>query len=82
MGCRGRRSDPWGVRDGGWRRGAPDHLEELVGELWDVVEPLRRLFGPRVFAVVLDLARGAVAQTAIELDVRVVFDALVRDRCL
>ena len=35
-----------------------DHLEELVGELRDVLEPLGRPFGPRVFAVALYLAWG------------------------
>ena len=35
-----------------------DHLEELVGELRDVLEPLGRPFGPSVFAVALYLALG------------------------
>ena len=33
---------------------------------------------PRVFAVILYLARGAVAQTVLELDVHVVCGALIR----
>jgi len=74
---------PGGARRWCDRRGrgiALDHLEELVGEPWDVFEPLHRTFGPRVFAVALYLARGAVAQAALELDVHVVFDALVCNR--
>ena len=80
--CWGRRSDPWGVRGGGgggrWLRGNLDHLEELVGELRDVLEPLGRPFGPRVFAVAVYLARGAVAQTVLQLDVHAVYGALIR----
>ena len=52
------------------------------GELRDGAEPSLRHLGPRVFAVALDVARGAVAQTVLELDVHVVFDALVCDRGL
>ena len=59
-------------------RGNLDHLEELVGELRGVLEPIGRRFGPRLFAVVLYLAWGAVAQTAIELDVHVVCGTLIR----
>ena len=55
-----------------------DHLEELVGALRDVLEPLGRPLGPRVFAVFLYLARGAVAHTVRELDVHVVYGALIR----
>ena len=65
---------------GCWLRGNLDHLEELVGELRDVLEPLGRPFGPRVFAVVLYLARGAIAKTVLELGVHVVYDALIRYR--
>ena len=65
----------------GWgRRLALGHLEELVGEPRDVAGPLNRPCGPRVFAVALYLARGAVAQAVLELDVHVVFDAVVRYR--
>ena len=79
----GNRLDLWGdcPRGGWWSSGlADDHLEELVGELWDVLEPLGRPWCPSVIAVSLYLARGAIAQTVIELDVHVVFDALVRYR--
>ena len=61
-------------------RGSLDHLEGLVGDLRDVLEPLGRPFGPRVFAVILYLARGAIAQTVLELDVHVVDGALIRYR--
>ena len=61
-------------------RGNLDHLEELVGELRDVIEPLGRPFDPRVFAVALYLARGAVAHTALELDVHLEYDTLRRFR--
>ena len=71
---------PCGGGGGCWLRGNLYHLEELVGELRDVLEPLGRPFGPRVFAVALYLARGAVAQTALELDVHVVCGALIRYR--
>jgi len=50
------------------------------GSFRDVLEPLGRPFGPRVFAVVLYLALGAVAQTVLELDVHVVYGALIRYR--
>ena len=70
----------WWWTLGRWLRGNLDHLEELVGELRDVLEPLGRPFGPRVFAVSLYLARGAVAQTVLELDVHVVYGALIRYR--
>ena len=62
-------------------RGSLAHLEELVEELRDVLEPLGRPFGPSVLALALYLAGGAVAQTVLELDVHVVGDALVRYRC-
>ena len=67
--CWGRRSVPWGSCGGGGRgrrlRGDLDHLKELVGELQDVIEPLGRHLGPRVFAVVLYLACGAIAPCGI-----------------
>ena len=60
-------------------RGDLDRLKELVGKLRDVLEPLvGRPFGPSVFAVALDVAWGALAQTVLELEVLVVYGALVR----
>ena len=56
-------------------RGDLGHLEELVGELRDVLEPLGRPFCPSVFAVALYLTRGAVAQTVLELDVHAIYIA-------
>ena len=47
-------------------------------ELRDVLEPLGRPFDPRAFAVALYLARGAIARTVLELDVQVVYGALMR----
>jgi len=54
--------------------------KELVGELRDVLEPLGRPFDPRVLAVALYLTGGTVAQTVLELDVHVIYDALMRYR--
>ena len=64
----------WGLATG--------QFEELVGELLDIAEPRRRPLGPCIFAVALDVARRAVALTESELDVHVVFEALVCDRRL
>ena len=55
-------------------------ISNSLGSFGTFFEPFNRPFGPRVFAVVLYLARGAVAQTVLELDVHVIHDALIRYR--
>ena len=69
-----------GVANCDWLFGAgpvPDHLKELLGKPRDVPEPGG--LDPPVGPVAIYLRGGTVAEGVSELDINVIFDALMHD---